>query len=137
MRQKIERNNCLSCNKICSHPHRKYCSHKCQQDFIDEAKLIEWLITGKLSWGNFNLYNSDWLRKKLRQIYQNKCCLCGWNKINLYTKIIPLEIEHIDGNFNNNSFQNLMLLCPNCHSLTSTFRALNKGKGRTKRNKMK
>jgi hypothetical protein len=27
----------------------------------------------------------------------------------------------------------LQLLCPNCHSLTSTYRARNKGKGRARR----
>lgn len=30
----------------------------------------------------------------------------------------PLEIEHIDGNALNNKEDNLILLCPNCHSLT-------------------
>jgi len=30
---------------------------------------------------------------------------------------IPLELHHIDGNHYNNSFENLMILCPNCHAL--------------------
>lgn len=34
---------------------------------------------------------------------------------------IPLQLHHIDGNHENNSFENLQLLCPNCHSLTDTF----------------
>jgi Zn finger protein HypA/HybF involved in hydrogenase expression len=29
--------------------------------------------------------------------------------------------------------ENLILLCPNCHSLTATYGALNKGRGRTLR----
>lgn len=56
--------------------------------------------------------------------------VCGWNKINPVTKVVPLEIDHIDGNSENNKEENLRLICPNCHSLTSSFRNLNKGKGR-------
>jgi predicted HNH restriction endonuclease len=46
-----------------------------------------------------------------------------------------LEIEHIDGNFENNAEENLELLCPNCHSLTSTYKGANKGSGRKERKK--
>lgn len=35
---------------------------------------------------------------------------------------IPLEMEHIDGNNRNNCKDNLLLLCPNCHALTPTYR---------------
>ena len=49
--------------------------------------------------------------------------------MNPYTKTVPLEIEHIDGNATNNMEDNLILLCPNCHSLTKTYRGANKGSG--------
>ncbi len=39
---------------------------------------------------------------------------------------ISLELEHIDGNGGNNLLSNLMILCPNCHALTSTYRGKNK-----------
>ena len=65
--------------------------------------------------------------------YQNRCSLCGWGEINPTTKKTPLEIEHIDGNYKNNKEDNLLLLCPNCHSLTPTYKALNKGNGRKDR----
>lgn len=35
---------------------------------------------------------------------------------------ITLEIEHIDGDRTNNNYDNLLLLCPNCHSQTKTWR---------------
>ncbi len=41
-----------------------------------------------------------------------------------------LEIDHIDGNSDNNSEENLRLVCPNCHSLTSTYCGTNRGNGR-------
>jgi len=43
---------------------------------------------------------------------------------------IPLELHHIDGNSENNLLNNLSLLCPNCHSLTSTYRGKNKNSHR-------
>jgi HNH endonuclease len=39
---------------------------------------------------------------------------------------IPLELDHIDGNNQNNRLDNLRLLCPNCHSLTPTYRGKKK-----------
>ncbi len=46
---------------------------------------------------------------------------------------MPVEVEHIDGDWRNNRLENLILLCPNCHALTPTFRGLNRGKGRAHR----
>ena len=64
-----------------------------------------------------------------------KCELCGWGEINPYSQTIPLEIDHIDGDYYNNVEENLQLLCPNCHSLTSTYKGANKGHGRKDRKK--
>lgn len=55
---------------------------------------------------------------------------CSWNEINPYTQKIPIELNHIDGNFENNNINNLELLCPNCHALTSNYKGANKKKGR-------
>ena len=38
---------------------------------------------------------------------------------------IPLELDHINGERQNNSRENLRLLCANCHALTPTFRGKN------------
>ena len=46
---------------------------------------------------------------------------------------IILELDHIDGNSENNGEQNLRCLCPNCHSQTPTYKAKNIGKGRKQR----
>ena len=42
-----------------------------------------------------------------------ECGLSEW-----HGKPISLQVHHIDGNHYNNSIDNLMLLCPNCHSQT-------------------
>ena len=43
--------------------------------------------------------------------------------------------EHIDGNYMNNKEENLILLCPNCHSLTQTYKGANRNHGRQGRKK--
>lgn len=53
---------------------------------------------------------------------------CGWDKINKYSNKCPIELEHIDGNHDNNKIENVRLLCPNCDSLTPTYKGLNRGK---------
>jgi hypothetical protein len=73
---------------------------------------------------------SNHIRQYLFEKYDRGCCRCGWGEVNEYTGKIPLEIEHIDGNFRNNTEENLLLLCPNCHSLTPTYKSLNWGNGR-------
>lgn len=62
--------------------------------------------------------------------YNKKCAKCGWGKINTATGSTTLEIDHINGDSNNNRERNLILLCPNCHFLTSNYKNLNKGYGR-------
>jgi hypothetical protein len=47
------------------------------------------------------------------------CESCGNSK--WMGKDIPIQLEHIDGNNNNNIKENLKLLCPNCHAQTDTY----------------
>ena len=73
------------------------------------------------------------IHRYLREKYGDKCMECGWAKINVFTNKVPLDLEHIDGNSRNNKEDNLKLLCPNCHSLTATYKGANKGNGRDAR----
>lgn len=50
----------------------------------------------------------------------NKCGNTQW-----LGRDIPLELHHKDGNKNNNSLDNLELLCPNCHYFTDTYKSKN------------
>ncbi|MFD7917502.1 HNH endonuclease [Streptomyces sp. NPDC059752] len=43
---------------------------------------------------------------------------------------LPLEVDHVDGDWRNNLPENLRLLCPNCHSTTDTYRGRAKGRHR-------
>lgn len=65
--------------------------------------------------------------------FGHQCQICKnttWNG-----KKIPLQLDHIDGKANNNTAENLRILCPNCHAQTPTFAGRNVGNGtRYKRN---
>lgn len=73
----------------------------------------------------------SWHIRKYLLRKTNYCCeRCGWGEQNPFTLTIPLEIHHKDGDFTNNSENNLEVLCPNCHSLTENYRgAKTKGGG--------
>lgn len=99
---------CLSCAKPAVFGKRKYCSFKRQQAYQFLIRVTA------LEQGTYHAYS-------------------GWNQRNPKTNRVPVEVEHIDGNWENNRPENLTLLCPNCHSLTKTFRGLNRGRGRARR----
>lgn len=73
---------------------------------------------------------SKHLKRYLLEKFGTVCTECGWDKKHPVTNSVLLEVDHIDGNADNNKEENLRLLCPNCHALTSNFKNLNKGKGR-------
>jgi len=54
-----------------------------------------------------------------------ECELCGWAE-RAPDGRIPVELDHINGDKNDNRLENLRILCPNCHSLQPTHRGLNK-----------
>jgi len=67
--------------------------------------------------------SSKKIRKALTEERGYKCQQCGISEWN--NQPLCLEIDHIDGNNQNNVLVNLRFLCLNCHSQTSTFRARN------------
>lgn len=124
---------CLNCNKIISKKN-KYCSNKCQAEYKYKKYIDDWkagLESGMR--GDYQI--SMHIKTYLFQKFNNKCSKCNWGEVNPYTNNIPLEIEHIDGNYKNNLEDNLTLLCPNCHSLTSTYKGANLNHGRKTRSK--
>lgn len=64
------------------------------------------------------------MRMHLLRKSEYKCSRCGFNERRDCGSTI-LEIDHIDGNHQNNEFANLRVLCPNCHALTPKYRNWN------------
>ena len=114
-RIEVEKWYCKNCGK----EHRKsnkgknnYCDNSCQFEFqwIEKTKEIE---KGKIR-------KATTLKKYIIEKHGDKCSKCDilneWNG-----EPLVLQLDHIDGNSDNNLPTNLRLLCPNCHSQTDTF----------------
>lgn len=56
------------------------------------------------------------LKEKNIEYKCNQCNIDSWNN-----KKLTLQIHHIDGNNKNNVVENLVFLCPNCHSQTENW----------------
>jgi 5-methylcytosine-specific restriction endonuclease McrA len=107
--------NCKNCGKEIkynpSQKHGIWCSNKCQ----GEHAILKRFVKG-----------SKWSQTMRRYLVENKdyhCEECGITEHN--GKPITLEVDHIDGDRENNTFENLRFICPNCHSQTETWRTRN------------
>jgi hypothetical protein len=94
----MQKTTCPHC-KIEFEKNRKdkvFCSRGCKQRFRNKL-----LNRGSSKQRKYKKYKSD------------KCNNCGF--IPLHT--CQLDVDHIDGDHNNNSPDNLQTLCANCHRL--------------------
>jgi hypothetical protein len=71
-------------------------------------------------------YNRARLKKRLLAagVLKNKCAVCGigpeWNG-----KPMSLQLDHVNGVNDDNRLKNLRIICPNCHSQTTTYAGKN------------
>jgi len=67
---------------------------------------------------NSQISNSIMRRRYLKEVEYRctKCRISEWQ-----SEKLTLQVDHINGINNDNRMENLRLLCPNCHSQTSTW----------------
>lgn len=119
---------CKNCNEEYTYTKSQgkgyFCCQVCQGEYSKKENIQKWLLNeveGHDSNGKLKAY----VRKYLLEEANYKCSLCGWSEANPYNNQIHLEIDHIDGSLDSKK-SNLRVLCPNCHSLTPTYKILNK-----------
>ena len=86
--------------------------------------LEQVLVAGR--WTSSHLLKRRLFRAGLKQ---PRCELCGWAQ-QAPDGRVPVELDHINGDKHDNRFENLRILCPNCHSLQPTHRGLNQARAR-------
>lgn len=125
---------CLNCN---TDSMNTFCTSSCKKAHRKKQTIAKTEYNRKekfalIESGDTSL-KPRWLKMYLINLHGNKCMRCSWCEVNPVSGKVPVELEHVDGNSENNNLDNLKLLCPNCHSLTPTYKALNKGNGRHSR----
>lgn len=113
---------CKECGKECKNIRSTFCSPECHKSYQYQERVNAWIL------GKENPKSRDFFRRYLTETHGYKCSCCSISEWN--GKSIVLEIDHIDGNSENNIPENLRFICPNCHSQTDTYKARNMGKGR-------
>jgi len=117
---------CLVCQKKLLSNQSMHCSNKCFQ-------IRMWNKRKKAIKENPNKFKSRIIKKLILEERGNECEVCNWKE--WMGQKIPIELDHIDGNHKNQNFDNVRLICPNCHAQTSTYKNKNKGNGRHFRRK--
>jgi predicted nucleic acid-binding Zn ribbon protein len=115
---------CIYCGNITVN--KKFCSYKCMLDNTKQTRR------NKIKECNALIDSTDdkWYLIETRGYKCEKCNNTEWMGQN-----IPIDVHHVDGNSDNNSLVNVMLLCPNCHRQTSTHGSKNNGKGKFSKRK--
>ena len=126
-RPKSDKIECEGCFKLYLPRNGQiYCTKRCSSKHKNRLKVEQWLS------GDWDLVQTsdgslkNWGRSYLMEQVHYACSICRWSEVSA-NNTIPLEIDHIDGNWKNSHPDNLRVLCPNCHACTHNYKVYNTG----------
>jgi hypothetical protein len=112
---------CLNCKNKLDSANKKYCSNDCQHTYKWELRKNKIIASNEEK-------SSKVAKRFLKETRGCKCSVCGLTE--WMGKEAPLILDHIDGNSENNSLDNLRLVCGNCDMQLPTYKGKNLGNGR-------
>ena len=105
----MERLLCIDCGILPRRPKGRYLSKKTGQVRRYYSQRCEACHERK-----YKIVKNPYRGYKVYKAYKSSvCCLCGF----LPVHTCQLDVDHKDGNPNNNDPANLQTLCANCHRL--------------------
>lgn len=103
-----------------------FCSKECASLYKKEEYYKYYLENQENFQGQTSM---GWIKYHLLKEQNNKCAICGmensWNN-----KPLVFILDHINGRANDNTRNNLRLICPNCDSQLDTYKSKNKNSDR-------
>jgi hypothetical protein len=115
---------CIQCGQPINTGPAKFCSNTCCARYGFLSRMNSWL-------NGTHFPGIVAIRHYLEELRGHKCEVC--NTSEWMGRPIPVEVEHKDGHSENDSPDNVILICPNCHAQTDTYKNKNKGNGRHSR----
>lgn len=115
--------SCEGCGKETRNP--KFCSNDCQRKYEWEGIKREIDKTGIFPPSN------RIIRRYLLEKDGCRCSICGGTE--WQGKPMPLEVDHISGDWKDNKKGNVRMVCGNCGMQLPTYKGKNVGKGRFSR----
>lgn len=117
----------IFCSIQCSNQSRRGPNFKaCTRTIAEHHEFIRSQSLHQTLTSPFDSLSFERKRKKILIEQNNKCLQCGLSE--WQGQPLLIEIDHINGLNTDDRRSNMRGLCPNCHSLTNTFRGRNKTK---------
>lgn len=106
---------------------KKYCNSVCAAAprRAGQSEIEAWLAGEVCGHTGAAQKLKPWVREYVLLQANYACSECGWDKRHPDDGRPLVEVDHEDGDASNSRPYNLRALCPNCHSMTSTFRRRN------------